>query len=316
MARKFIEEIRAGDTLQQAFLVQAKQLRTQRNGAFFLDLELMDRTGVVSAKYWDASAELYESFAENDFILVKAHGETYRRKLQLVVTDLKRLDPTSVDLGEFLPTTKKDVDVLASRVREIAESVEEPHLKALLDAFLDDEEFMVGLRRAPGGVSIHHAWLGGLLEHTLAVTELALEVADRYPNVNRDLLVAGAILHDIGKIPGYDFSRGFRYTDAGGLVGHLPLGVSMVEERVRELEGFPAELLDQVRHLILSHHGEHEYGSPVLPATAEAVALHYLDNLDAKLGAFEQALLRDQNPQDSWTEWDRVFGRRLFKKRV
>ncbi len=316
MPRKFVNEIQAGDTVQQAFLVQAKQLRTQRNGAFFLDLELMDRTGTVSAKMWDATPELFESFAENDFILVKAHGETYRRRLQLVLTDLRRLDPAKVDLGEFLPTTKKDVGALVARVREIAEGIEGPHLRALLAAFLDDKEFMAGFRRAPGGVAIHHAWLGGLLEHTLAVTELALEVAGRYPNLNRDVLVAGAILHDIGKIEELDYARGFRYTDAGGLVGHLPLGVRMVEERARTLDGFPAELLDQLRHLILSHHGEHDYGSPVLPATAEAIALHYLDNLDAKLCAFDQALLRDQNPQDNWTEWDRVFGRKLFKRRV
>ena len=316
MARKFIEDIQAGDTVQQAFLVQAKQLRTQRNGAFFLDLELVDRTGVVSAKHWDATPELFESFEENDFILVKAHGETYRRKLQLVVTDLKRLDAAGVDITEFLPTTKKDVGALVARLREIAGGLADPHLKALLAAFLDDGELMDGFLRAPGGVAIHHACLGGLLEHTAAVTELALEVAERYPNLNRDLLVAGAILHDIGKIASFDYSRAFRYTDVGGLVGHLPIGAMMIERRARELDGFPEPLLEQLLHLILSHHGAYEYGSPTLPATAEALALHYLDNLDAKLGAFDQALLRDSDPHTNWTEWDRVFERRLFKKRV
>ncbi len=316
MPRKFVNEIQAGDTVQQAFLVQAKQLRTQRNGAFFLDLELMDRTGVVPAKMWDATPELYESFDDGDFILVKARGETYRGRLQLVATDLRRLGPTDVDLAEFLPATKKDRGAMIARLREVAGGVAHPHLRALLEAFLGDGEFVAAFSRAPGGLSIHHAWLGGLLEHSLDVTELALLAADRYPNLNRDLLVTGAILHDIGKIPSFDVSRGLRYTDAGGLVGHLPLGVLMIEERVRGLEEFPADLLDQLRHLILSHHGQHEFGSPVLPATAEALALHYLDNLDAKLVAFEQALLRDQSPGDNWTEWERVFGRRLFKPRV
>lgn len=316
MARKFIGDIRAGDSLEQAFLVQAKQLRTQRNGAFFLDLELTDRTGVVPAKMWDATSELYESFAEDDFLLVKALGETYRRKLQLVVTDFKRLEPAEVDLAEFLPATKKDVGELLARLREIADGIEHPHLAALLTAFLDDEAFVDGFARAPGGVSIHHACLGGLLEHTAAVTELAVLVADRYPNLNRDLLVAGAILHDIGKTEAFDYSRALRYSDAGGLVGHLPIGVRMVEERARELDEFPAGLLDQLRHLILSHHGEYDYGSPILPATAEALALHYLDNLDAKLDAFETTLRRDADPATTWTEFSRVFGRRLFKRRV
>ena len=314
--RKFVEDIAPGDMVEQPFLVQAKQLRTQRNGAFFLDLELADRTGVVPSKCWDATPELFESFAENDFILVRAHGETYRRRLQLVVTDLKLIDAGEVNVAEFLPATKKDVAELAARLHELADAIENPHLNALLGAFLDDEAFLASFQQAPAAVAIHHAWLGGLLEHTVAVAELAVVVAGRYPNLNGDLLVAGAILHDIGKIDQFDYSRSFRYTDAGGLIGHLPMGMRMVEERAAQLDEFPSELLDQLSHMILSHHGQYEYGSPILPATAEALALHYLDNLDAKLVAFDQALLRDQDPQTNWTEWDRIFDRRLFKKRV
>jgi 3'-5' exoribonuclease len=265
---------------------------------------------------WDATAELFEAFEEDDFILVKARGETYRRKLQLVVTDLRRLDPAKVDLEVFLPTTKRDVRELVERLRAIAGEVANPHLKGLLEAFLGDQEFLDGFRRAPGGVAIHHACLGGLLEHTVAVAELALLTADRYANLDRDLLVTGAILHDVGKTESFDYSRAFRYADAGGLVGHLPIGVRMVEERARGLDGFPPELLDQLRHLVLSHHGQYDFGSPILPATAEAIALHYLDNLDAKLNAFETTLLRDADPHSDWTEWSRVFGRRLFKRRV
>jgi len=314
--RTFVEDIKPGEMIEQPFLVQAKQLRTQRNGAFFLDLELADRTGVVPAKCWDATTELFESFAEDDFILVRAQGETYRRRLQLVVLDLKLIDPAEVDPADFLPATKKDVDELAARLSELVEGIENPHLNALLTAFFEDEDFRSQFSQAPAAVSIHHAWLGGLLEHTLAVAELAVALAERYPNLNRDLLVAGAILHDVGKIEQFDYSRSFRYTDAGGLLGHLPIGMRMVEQRAAELEDFPPDLLDQLSHMILSHHGEYQYGSPVLPATAEAMALHYLDNLDAKLVAFDQALLRDQNPQANWTDWNRIFERRLFKKRV
>jgi 3'-5' exoribonuclease len=175
---------------------------------------------------------------------------------------------------------------------------------------------MAGFQTVPGGVSIHHACLGGLLEHTVAMAELALVVGERYPNVDGDLLLAGTILHDVGKVASFECGRGFRYTDAGGLIGHLPLGASMVEERSSQIEGFPRPLLELVLHLVFSHHGQYEFGSPVLPATAEAIALHYIDNLDAKLNAFELALLDDQDEQSSWTRWNRVFDRRLFKGRV
>jgi len=316
MARKYIADIRPGDSVQQPFLVREKQFRTQRNGAFYIDLLLTDRTGIVPAKMWNASQEVFESLAEDDFVLVKARGETYRKKLQLVVTDVQPIEGAEVDLADFLPQTRKDIRTLVARLREVANGIDNEHLRALLAAFLDDTDFLSRFRRAPGGVGIHHACLGGLLEHTVAVTELALVVADAYPTLNRDLLAAGAVLHDIGKIEAFDYTRGFRYTDPGGLVGHLTLGAVMVEERVRGLDGFPDALRQQLRHLILSHHGQHEFGSPVLPATAEAIALHYIDNLDAKLNAFETAMLEDWDPQSNWTEWNRVFERRLFKGRV
>lgn len=316
MARKFIEDITPGDSLEQAFLVRSKALRTNRNGALYLDLELQDRTGVVPAKLWDASPGLNESFAEDDFVLVKARSEEYRGKLQLVVGHVTRLEPGKVELADFLPSTKKDVLALAERLREVAAEVGNPHLAALLEAFLGDEEFMSPFRRAPAGVRLHHACLGGLLEHTVGVVELARLVAERYPMVNRDLLLAGAILHDVGKTRELGYERSFRYTDAGGLVGHISMGARMVERRATEIEGFPATLLDQMLHLVLSHHGKHEFGAPVLPATAEAITLHYIDNLDAKLYAFEAAMLGDQDPTTNWTEWNRVFERRLFKGRA
>jgi len=316
MARKFIEEIRPGDTVQQAFLLRDRQLRTQRDGAFYMDLELADRTGVVPSKFWNATRDLFEAVKPDDFVMVRARAESYRGKLQLAVTDVRRIESSSVDLEEFLPRTRKDVAALTARLREVVAGMGDAHLRALLDAFLGDADFLRGFQRAPAGVSIHHACLGGLLEHTAAVLELALKVADAYPNLNRDLLAAGAILHDIGKIESFDFERGFRYTDAGGLVGHLPLGASMIEQKAATLQAFPRPLLHQLLHLIYSHHGQYEFGSPVLPATAEAIALHYLDNLDAKLAAFETALLEDQNEQDNWTDWQRAFDRRLFKGRV
>ncbi|HUT32799.1 MAG TPA: HD domain-containing protein [Planctomycetota bacterium] len=316
MPRKFIADLHPGDTVQDVFLVRDKQLRTQRDGAFYMDMELADRTGVAPSKFWNATRELFEAFAPDDFVLVKARAESYRGKLQLVVTDVRRVEAASVDIAEFLPSTTKNVGQLMARVREIVKGTQDARLKALLEAFLADPEFVRGFQRAPAGVSIHHACLGGLLEHTVAVANLALRLADAYPNLNRDLLAAGALLHDIGKVESFEFERGFRYSDAGGLIGHLNIGASLIERKAAGIEGFPRPLLEQLLHLILSHHGAYEFGSPILPATAEAVALHYLDNLDAKLAAFETALLADVDEQANWTEWSRVFDRRLYKKRV
>jgi len=316
MARKFIADLHPGDTVQDVFLVRDKQLRTQRDGAFYMDIELVDRTGVVPSKFWNASRELFEAFAPDDFVLVKARAESYRGKLQLVVTDVRRVEAASVDVEDFLPSTTKSVGQLMARVREVVKGMQDTRLQALLEAFLADAEFVRGFQRAPAGVSIHHATLGGLLEHTVAVTNLALRLADGYPNLNRDLLAAGALLHDIGKVESFDYERGFRYTDAGGLIGHLNIGASLIERKAAGIEGFPRPLLDQLLHLILSHHGAYEFGSPMLPATAEAIALHFLDNLDAKLAAFEVALRADVDDQANWTEWNRVFDRRLFKPKV
>ncbi len=316
MARKFITDIRPGDTIQQVFLVRDKQLRTQRDGAFYMDVELADRSGVAPGKFWNATRELYEAFDPDDFVTVKARAESYRGKLQLVVTDVRRADAASVDVAEFLPSTTKRLPDLLARLREIVGGIEDLRLRALLGLFLDDADFMRRFQRAPAGVSVHHATLGGLLEHTVAVANLALRLTDGYPNLNRGLLGAGAILHDIGKIDAFEFERGFRYSDAGGLLGHLSIGASMVERKAAQLDGFPRPLLDQLLHLILSHHGQYEFGSPILPATAEAIALHYLDNLDAKLNAFETALLEDVDEQANWTDWVRAFDRKLFKRKV
>jgi 3'-5' exoribonuclease len=316
MPRKFIEDITPGDSVEQPFLVRRKELRTSRSGSLYLTLELMDRTGVVSAKFWDASQVLSDSFAEDDFVMVKATSETYRDQLQLVVSAITRMEPTEVDAADFLPSTKKDVAELEASLREVADEIANPHLKALAEAFLDDEEFMASFRRAPAGTGIHHAYLGGLLEHTCGIVEAARRLAELYPMINRDLMLAGAIVHDVGKVEALGYERGFRYTDAGGLVGHITIGARMVQERAATIEEFPQSLLDQVLHLVLSHHGSHEFGAPILPATAEAVALHYLDNLDAKLHAFEAAMLDDMDPTTNWTHWNRVFERKLFKGRI
>jgi 3'-5' exoribonuclease len=240
--------------------------------------------------------------------MVRANVETYMGRMQLVISHVKRLDDEEVSLADFLPASEHDPKEMMKELGEIIATVETPHLKELLDAFFSDEKFAASFAKCPAAVSLHHAFLGGLLEHTLCVTRMAVEVAGHYEHLDRDMLIAGAILHDLGKVEEIEHARVFKYSDRGGLIGHLVIGAYEIEKRAAKIKGFPPEKLTELQHLILSHHGEYIYGSPKLPMTAEAMALHYLDNLDAKMQAFREA----EPAEGNWTEWLRMFERRLY----
>ena len=309
MKKRFVEDLSEGELVQEAFLVKQSLLKTSRTGSFYLDVKLADRTGEVDAKFWDATRQLHESFAPDDFIMVRASVETYRDMPQLKLTHLKKLNEKDVDIADFLPASARDEKEMIEELHELVAGVADEKLRVLLDAFFGDEEFLTAFKRCPAAVSLHHAFVGGLLEHTLAVAKMALKVAESYPLLDRDMLLAGALLHDIGKVEELEYKRAFKYSDRGSLLGHLTIGASQVENRAAKIEGFPEERLVQLQHIILSHHGLHEYGSPKLPMTAEAMALHYLDNLDAKMEA-----LREASPEDgSWTGRMYMFdNRRMF----
>ncbi len=308
MKKRFIDELNEGELVQDVFLVKQSLLKTTKSGNFYLDLTLADRTGTVGAVLWDANRQLHESFAPDDFIMVRATAAEYKGRPQLVVSHLKKVEEDKIDLADFLPASERDPKEMLKELHELIAGVQDPPLKALLKAFFEDKEFEQAFARCPAATKLHHAFLGGLLEHTLGVTRMALEVAGHYPHVDRDMLLAGALLHDIGKIDELEYTRAFNYSDRGMLLGHLTIGASQVEQRAAELKDFPPEKLLQLRHLILSHHGKHEYGSPKQPMTVEAVALHYLDNLDAKMQGFKEAEPVDGN----WTDWLTMFDGRVY----
>ena len=313
MARIPVIDLESGQAVDEVFLVRSKLLREARNGSLYMQLELGDRTGRIPARMWDAQQELFDTFQPDDFVRVKGRVETYQNRLQMIVRAVERQPESSVDASLFLPTTNKDVDAMFDRLIEIAKTVKHPGLRKLLAAFLKDPDTAARFRRCPAAVQNHQAFLGGLLEHTLGVSELALVAAERYPDLDRDLLIAGVILHDIGKIDELAYDRSFSYTDSGELLGHLYIGARMIEERARDIDELSPETTQALVHLVLSHHGAYEYQSPKLPMTAEALTVHHLDNLDAKLSAFRAAMLRDRDPESRWTEWNRMFERRLFK---
>jgi 3'-5' exoribonuclease len=317
-SRRFVQGLADGDGVEEVYLVVDKQLRANRNGNLFLQLELRDRTGTIGARLWNAGEPLFRSFEAGDFILVKGKVQLFQGALQMILSHVGKVPGDKVELADFLPHTEKDVSKLYERLRGLLRKLDNPHLRALAECFLLDEAFTQAFCSAPAGVRNHHAYVGGLLEHVVTMLDAADRLAPLYPELDRDLFLMGVFLHDVGKVRELSYDRSFGYTDEGQLVGHLVIGVEMVNvmaARARDLTGepFPPELLLRLKHLILSHHGTHEFGSPRLPMTLEAIAIHHLDNFDAKLHAFAREIREDANAGSAWTPFNPSLGRRLFK---
>jgi 3'-5' exoribonuclease len=317
-ARRFVQQLTDGEPIDEVYLVTEKQLRANRNGNLYLQLELRDRSGAISARLWNAGEHLFRSFDEGDFLRVKGKVQLFQGALQMILSHLERVETEKVELADFLPHTEHDVSKLFERLRGLLLRLANPHLRALVECFLMDEEFVRDFCKVPAGVRNHHAYLGGLLEHVVTLLDLADRVLPLYPDLDRDLLLTGIFLHDVGKVRELSYGRVFSYTDAGQLVGHLVIGVEMLNEKAAKVpdltgEPFPPELLLRLKHLILSHHGTYEFGSPKLPMTPEAIALHYLDNFDAKVHSFTRDIREDRNRATAWTPFNQSLQRRLFK---
>ena len=308
-----VADLVEGQPVDAVYLVRMRSVRTARDGSLYVQMELSDATGVVRSIMWNVPSDVCESFEEGSFVHVRGVLESYQGRPQLKVGRLDVVDPSQVNFADFLPRTERDVDAMWARLMEIVASVNQFDLRRLLDALFEDEAFVERFVTASAASSMHHARLGGLLEHTLDVTELALLVCQRYDGLCRDLLVAGAIVHDIGKVDEIVCEAGFRYSTEGRLIGHVVGGASMVDKATSRLDDFPPELLLRLKHMILSHHGEYDFGSPKLPMTIEAVALHYVDNLDAKMDAFAGAVRDDKNGSGEWTGMVKMFDRMLYK---
>lgn len=318
MTRRFVQQMADGDAIDEVYLVTDKQLRANRNGNLYLQLELRDRTGAISARLWNAGEHLFRSFDVGDFLLVKGKVQLFQGSLQMILSHIDRSETEKVDLVDFLPHTEQDVSKLLERLRSILLKLGNPHLRALAECFLMDDEFVRGFCQAPAGVRNHHAYIGGLLEHVVTLLDVADRVLPLYPLLDRDLLLSGVFLHDVGKVRELSYGRTFAYTDEGQLIGHLIIGVEMLNEKAAQVpdltgEPFPTELLLRLKHMILSHHGTYEFGSPKLPMTPEAIALHHLDNLDAKVHSFTRDIREDRNNSSSWTPFNQALQRRLFK---
>jgi len=315
VAKKMIADLRPGEPVDEVFLLSGFELRTARNESLYLDLTLSDRSGTLKGRMWDASEVLYRALAVDDFVRIKGRVGVFRNELQINVSSISKVDETRLSPHDFLPQSERPPGEMRKELEKIlVNEVKDPDYARLVRAFLRDEEFMDQFSMAPAATSYHHAFLGGLLEHTLSMAQCALLLVGHYSCLRKDLLLASVFLHDIGKVRELDWRRTFQYTDTGQLVGHVVEGVVMVEAKVRDLEGFPQEKLDLLRHAIIAHHGEYEFGAPKLPMTGEALALHYLDNLDAKLRDITDAIAADANEQSNWTGYITRLERRLYKR--
>jgi 3'-5' exoribonuclease len=318
MSRRFVQLLGDGEAIDEVFLVTEKQLRANKKGDSYIQIELRDRTGSISARMWNAGENLFRTFDEGDFLRIRGKVQLFQGNLQMILNQLDRIPVEQVTLPDFLPQTEQDVGKLLEKLRGFLLRLGNPHLRALAECFLMDEGFVNDFCQVPAGVRNHHAYLGGLLEHVVTLLDAADRLAPLYPAVDRDLLAAGIFLHDVGKVRELSYGRVFSYTDEGQLLGHLIIGVEMLTEkaaRVPDLTGepFPPELMLRLKHMILSHHGTYEFGSPKLPMTPEAIALHYLDNLDAKIHSFTRDIREDRNQTSAWTPFNQALQRRLFK---
>jgi len=318
MSRRAINQLGDNESIDQVFLVSDKQLRPNRSGNLYLSLRLSDRTGTLMGMMWNANDRVYRGFDNGDYVRVEGNTQFYNGALQIIVSHVERAGDGEIDEAEFVPLGAQDIDRLRARMGEILRSLDNFHLRNLAECLLLDEPLMDRMTMAPAGIKNHHAYRGGLIEHVVNLMEVSLLIGPRYPQLDTEHLVMGCVLHDLGKLVELSYDRDFAYTDKGQLLGHVVLGVGMLEEKIRETEKlssepFPEELALRLKHMIVSHHGEYEFGSPKLPMTLEATALHYLDNLDAKLHAFEKLIDEDANVDSSWTTYFPHLGRKLFK---
>ncbi len=314
MAKKqFVKDLHEGDRIDDLFLVKSSRLAETRAGKPYLQLSVMDRSGEINGPIWERAEEVAPHCQVGNFIRLQGVVQSYRQQLQLKIDSLQPCSREEVDLDDFVPSCSKDRGELAARLQNLVRSVESPFLKKLLNRFLKKEPMWQRFQDAPAAKGIHHAYLGGLLEHTLSVAELANTISTHYPGVDRSLLIAGALLHDVGKVEELQMELALiDYTPRGRLKGHLVMGSEMVAAEAARIKDFPQDLLEQLQHLILSHHGRQEFGSPTVPMTIEAFLLSFLDDLDAKMNLMEQLRTKMTEPGLQWTEYQRSLERFLY----
>ncbi len=316
MKPQYVADMIDGQAVSSLYLVREKEIRTSpRTGKTWLELSLADCSGSIHAKMWDNFEPIAKTFERDDVVRVRGRVKLYNGSKELTLEQIVPVAEKDYELADFLPHTKHDVEQLYGELRGAVASVKNPWLQKLLACIVDDPQIAPRLKRAPAAMTMHHAYLGGLLEHTVSLIGLANTLSAHYPELDRDLLLTGVVLHDIGKLEELRYARGFDYSDEGRLLGHISMGAMLVREKCRVIDNFPTPLRVMVEHLILSHHGSHEFGSPSLPQFPEALALHAIDDLDSKMAAMRATLELSAGAPASelWTERNAALRRALLR---
>lgn len=307
---KYIHDIKEGEHIVEHYLCKQKQSLKTRAGKTYYSLKLQDKTGIIDAKVWALSGDI-QAFEEHDYIKIESEAITYQNTYQLNIKKIRRSMEGEYDPIDYIPCTTKSIEEMYQGILEYIKKVQNKYIKQLMEAFfVEDKEFIDLFRAHTAAKSIHHSYMGGLLEHTLSVVEISEFLAPRYDNVNNDLLIVGAIFHDIGKVKELSGLPINEYTEEGQLLGHIIIGLEMVSEKINKIPNFPPLIANFIKHCILSHHGELEYGSPKLPQTIEAMIIHCADNTDAKIKCFDEVINNDQS-EGNWTEYHRMLQRSI-----
>ena len=309
----FVKDLRAGEAVKSTFLVTEKSTAFTQKGAPYINLRLRDRTGDIDGKVWDNAAVLEKLFKRGDVVYITGRAVSYRNALQITVSEVTKVDGTDIHPEDYAPVSKEDINGMFESVAGYVETIEDPWLRALLEAFFADDSCVTRFKKAPAAKGFHHAYIGGLLEHTLSTVRLLDMVARHYPTIRRDLLITGGILHDIGKIAEFNFDGIIDYSTEGRLVGHIVMSVEMLDAKIVGIENFPPALAMEIKHILVSHHGETEFGSPKRPKTVEALVIHMMDDLDAKINAFQEFIEGSAETDSDWTAFHRFFERFIYK---
>jgi 3'-5' exoribonuclease len=321
MPRIAIAQMQDGDPIDQSFVLVSKQLGQTASSKLFIKAECGDATGQIHCRVWNATRDIYDRLPAAGFVTLRGRVELYQGHLQLVAETILPLeDKSKVDISDLVKHTTKNIPEMHTRVREILTKIQDKQLKAIVDEFLSDAEIMKKFITVPAAMGMHHAWLGGLLEHTLSVLELAVLICPRYPDIDQDLVLAGLFLHDIAKTVELSYAAGFDYTDEGRLIGHVSRGAIWVQEKSTAAAaklGTPLrpDLVTVLIHILLSHHGTPEFGAAILPKTPEAILINLIDNLDAKTQMAIDAVAAPAE-NNTWTEFQKAFGTKLYRPSI
>jgi 3'-5' exoribonuclease len=311
MKAKYVSDILAGESVNEIFVLTEKNMAQKKDGNNYLTMVLGDRTGRIKGVAWDNVAAMAAAATAGDFVEVGGSVSEYRGNLQMVVRTMEQVPADKVDPADFLPATTRSVEAMFERLTALTRAVETDHIRELLEAFWRDERFVADFKAAPAAKKMHHAYIGGLLEHTLSMALLTERIAGHYQGLDMDLLLAGVVLHDIGKTRELAYTFGFDYSDEGRLLSHIVIGIEMVSEKLASVPTFPEEEANLLKHMIISHHGTREFGSPEPPKTLEALLLNHIDEIDSKINSIRDFMAQEDSGSN-WTAYHRLLERHFY----